>query len=99
MASISFHYFEWRCCYYYLLKLISFLFLLLRIFIQKIIVMHFSLQGRIEYSLLKDVTSESQYWTVRTRVVRFSEYLSNDDPPKILRLDLILLDEEVFIHS
>ena len=52
----------------------------------------------MEYSLLKDVTSESQYWTVRTRMVRFSEYLSNDDPPKILRLDLILLDEEVFIH-
>jgi len=48
----------------------------------------------MEYSLLKDVTSESQHWTVRTRVVRFSKYVSNDDPPKILRLDLILLDEE-----
>ena len=52
----------------------------------------------MEYSLLKDVTSESEYWTVRTQVVRFSEYLSNNDPPKILRLDQILLDEEVFIH-
>ncbi|KAG2546392.1 hypothetical protein PVAP13_9KG030199 [Panicum virgatum] len=48
----------------------------------------------MEYSLLKDDTSESQHWTVRTRVVRFSEYVSNDDPPKILSLDLILLDEE-----
>ena len=53
----------------------------------------------MEYSLLKDVTSESQHWTVRARVVRFAEYLSNDNPPKILRLDLILVDEEVLLGS
>ncbi|XP_039816751.1 uncharacterized protein LOC120679272 [Panicum virgatum] len=54
----------------------------------------FACSHRMEYSLLKDVTSESQHWTVRARVVRFAEYLSNDSPPKILRLDLILVDKE-----
>jgi len=34
-ASISFHYFQWSCCYYYLLNLVSSIFLLRRIFIPK----------------------------------------------------------------
>lgn len=42
---------------------------------------------RMEYSLLKDVTAESQHWTIRVRAIRFAEYLSNDEPPRILRLD------------
>ncbi|CAL4930979.1 unnamed protein product [Urochloa decumbens] len=48
----------------------------------------------MQHSFLKVVTSESQHWIIRTRVVRFSQYLSDDQPPIIRRLDLILLDEE-----
>ncbi|GJN22419.1 hypothetical protein PR202_gb09978 [Eleusine coracana subsp. coracana] len=48
----------------------------------------------MQHVMLKTITPESHQWTVRTRVVRFCEYLSNDDPPRTLRIDLILLDEE-----
>lgn len=52
----------------------------------------------MEYTLLKHVDAGSQQWTVHTRVVRFSKYISPDDPSKIRRLDLVLLDEEVLLH-
>ena len=49
----------------------------------------------MQYSLLKEVTADSHQWQVRTRVVRFSEYVDKAEPTKILRLDLVLLDEQV----
>lgn len=49
----------------------------------------------MDYTLLKYVDAGSQQWTVRARVVRFSKYISPDEPGKIRRLDLVLLDEEV----
>ncbi|XP_040381577.1 uncharacterized protein LOC102700249 isoform X4 [Oryza brachyantha] len=49
---------------------------------------------QMQYSLLKDVTQESHSWRVRVQVTRFSEYNSEDQPPVLLRLDLVLLDEE-----
>jgi len=54
--------------------------------------------GKMEYTKLKYVNETSQQWTVRARVVRFCRYLSPDDPTKIRRLDLVLLDEEVLLH-
>ncbi|XP_062220783.1 replication protein A 70 kDa DNA-binding subunit B-like [Phragmites australis] len=48
----------------------------------------------MQYSLLKEVTADSHQWQVRTRVVRFSEYVDKPEPTKILRLDLVLLDEQ-----
>ncbi|XP_040381578.1 replication protein A 70 kDa DNA-binding subunit B-like isoform X5 [Oryza brachyantha] len=50
--------------------------------------------SKMQYSLLKDVTQESHSWRVRVQVTRFSEYNSEDQPPVLLRLDLVLLDEE-----
>uniref|UniRef100_A0A0E0LQS2 Uncharacterized protein n=1 Tax=Oryza punctata TaxID=4537 RepID=A0A0E0LQS2_ORYPU len=49
----------------------------------------------MQYSLLKDVTQESRSWRVRVRVTRFSKYNSEDNPPVLFRLDLVLLDEEL----
>ncbi|CAL5085458.1 unnamed protein product [Urochloa decumbens] len=48
----------------------------------------------MNHSFLRDVTSESQKWTIRVRVTRFSEYKNKEEPPEVVRLDLILLDEE-----
>ncbi|CAL4932136.1 unnamed protein product [Urochloa decumbens] len=48
----------------------------------------------MNHRFLRDVTSESQKWTIRVRVTRFSEYKNKEEPPQIVRLDLILLDEE-----
>ncbi|KAL6626309.1 hypothetical protein ACP70R_030035 [Stipagrostis hirtigluma subsp. patula] len=45
------------------------------------------------YSLLKDVTSDSQRWRVKVRVVRFSEFFNSEQPPKLQRVDFIMLDE------
>ncbi|CAL5049621.1 unnamed protein product [Urochloa decumbens] len=50
--------------------------------------------ARMNHSFLRNVTSESQKWTIRVRVTRFSEYKNKEEPPQIVRLDLILLDEE-----
>ena len=52
----------------------------------------------MEYAKLASVTVDSQHWTVKVRVTRFSNYIGPDNPDKILRLDLILLDEEVYCH-
>jgi hypothetical protein len=49
----------------------------------------------MQYSMLKSVTSDSQQWTIKIRAVRFSEYSTEDNPPRVFRLDMILLDEEV----
>lgn len=46
------------------------------------------------YSFLSDVNPQSQQWTIKARVIRFSQYLSTDQPPKVLRLDLIVVDEK-----
>lgn len=51
--------------------------------------------GNMQYTSLKDVNASSQQWTVQARLVRFCKYLSPDEPNKIRRLDLVLLDEEV----
>jgi hypothetical protein len=48
----------------------------------------------MDYSLLKDVTQESHRWRVRVRATRFSEFTTANEPDKILRLDLVLLDEQ-----
>jgi hypothetical protein len=45
--------------------------------------------------MLKSVSTDSQQWTVKVRAVRFSEYSTEDNPPKVFRLDMVLLDEEV----
>lgn len=53
----------------------------------------------MEYSLLKDISPESHQWTIRTRVTRFSEYMSNEQPRRTpMRIDLLLLDETVSEH-
>lgn len=49
----------------------------------------------MEYALLKDVTQESHRWRVRVRATRFSEYVDDGSPKKVLRLDFVLLDEQV----
>jgi hypothetical protein len=49
----------------------------------------------MQYSKIADVTSDVHRWTVKARIVRFSEYATQDTPPKILRLDMVLIDEEV----
>lgn len=48
----------------------------------------------MDYSLLKDVTQESHRWRVRVRATLFSEFTTANEPDKILRLDLVLLDEQ-----
>lgn len=48
----------------------------------------------MQYTSLKDVNESSQQWTVRARLVRFCKHLSPDEPNKIRRLDLVLLDDE-----
>ncbi|KAJ1262249.1 hypothetical protein BS78_09G092200 [Paspalum vaginatum] len=48
----------------------------------------------MNHSMLKVVTTESQNWTVRVRVVRFVRSRSIQDPSKPGRLDFILLDAE-----
>uniref|UniRef100_A0A0D3FRJ7 Replication protein A 70 kDa DNA-binding subunit B/D first OB fold domain-containing protein n=1 Tax=Oryza barthii TaxID=65489 RepID=A0A0D3FRJ7_9ORYZ len=52
------------------------------------------LLAKMDYSLLKDVTQESHRWRVRVRATRFSEFTTANEPDKILRLDLVLLDEQ-----
>jgi len=52
----------------------------------------------MEYAKLASITADSQHWTVKVHVTRFSNYIGPDNPDKILRLDLILLDEEVYCH-
>jgi hypothetical protein len=49
----------------------------------------------MQYSKVADVTSDVHQWTVKVGIVRFSEYATQDIPPKILRLDMVLIDEEV----
>ena len=49
----------------------------------------------MQYTKLEAVTPDSQHWTVKVRVVRFNEYTSEDTPPRVLRMDMVLLDEEV----
>ncbi|TVU19066.1 hypothetical protein EJB05_35195 [Eragrostis curvula] len=52
---------------------------------------------KMSYSLLKDLPSHTQKWRIKVRVVRFSEFLSNDQPPKVNRLHFVLLDEKANI--
>lgn len=52
------------------------------------------LLAKMDYSLLKDVTQESHRWRVRVRATLFSEFTTANEPDKILRLDLVLLDEQ-----
>jgi hypothetical protein len=33
--------------------------------------------------MLKSVTSDSQQWTIKVRAVRFSEYATEDNPPRV----------------
>ncbi|KAG8084329.1 hypothetical protein GUJ93_ZPchr0010g8304 [Zizania palustris] len=49
---------------------------------------------QMQHSLLKDITHESHSWHVRVRATRFSEYNSEDNPPVLLRLDFVIIDEE-----
>jgi hypothetical protein len=44
--------------------------------------------------MLRNVTQESHHWQVRVRVTRFSQFTTANEPDKILRLDLVLLDEQ-----
>ena len=53
------------------------------------------LQEEMDYVLLKDVNADYHAWCVRVRVVRFREYLSEEQPPVVQRLDMIFLDEKV----
>ncbi|KAL6596972.1 hypothetical protein ACP70R_047106 [Stipagrostis hirtigluma subsp. patula] len=46
------------------------------------------------YALLKDVNPDSQRWRVKVRVVRFSEFHNKEQPPKLQRIDFIMLDEK-----
>uniref|UniRef100_A0A0E0RIC3 Replication protein A 70 kDa DNA-binding subunit B/D first OB fold domain-containing protein n=1 Tax=Oryza rufipogon TaxID=4529 RepID=A0A0E0RIC3_ORYRU len=48
----------------------------------------------VSYFSLRDVTQESHRWQVRVRVTRFSQFTTANEPDKILRLDLVLLDEQ-----
>jgi hypothetical protein len=45
--------------------------------------------------MLRNVTQESHHWQVRVRVTRFSQFTTANEPDKILRLDLVLLDEQI----
>ena len=64
-----------------------------------IFLLFFTLLGcNMEYAKLASITADSQHWTVKVHVTRFSNYIGPDNPDKILRLDLILLDEEVYCH-
>lgn len=49
----------------------------------------------MQYILLKDVTPESVQHTVKVRTVRFCEYLNNETPRVPMRMDLVLLDDQV----
>nr|XP_025877686.1 uncharacterized protein LOC9266439 isoform X10 [Oryza sativa Japonica Group] len=49
---------------------------------------------KMDYTMLRDVTQESHRWQVRVRVTRFSQFTTANEPDKILRLDLVLLDEQ-----
>ncbi|KAL6614561.1 hypothetical protein ACP70R_036831 [Stipagrostis hirtigluma subsp. patula] len=46
------------------------------------------------YAFLKDVNPDSQRWRVKVRVVRFSQFLTKDQPPRVQRIDFIMLDEK-----
>ncbi|KAL6605862.1 hypothetical protein ACP70R_041515 [Stipagrostis hirtigluma subsp. patula] len=48
----------------------------------------------MSYAFLKDVNPDSQRWRVKVRVVRFTEFLTKDQPPKVQRIDFIMLDEK-----
>ncbi|KAL6897248.1 hypothetical protein ACP4OV_006944 [Aristida adscensionis] len=48
----------------------------------------------MQYTPLKDVTADSQHWTIKARAVRFSEHRNTDNPPKVIKLDFILIDEQ-----
>lgn len=50
----------------------------------------------MHHVLLKDVTQESHRWRIRVRVTRFSEYINDAQPGKVLRLDMVFLDEQVY---
>ncbi|TVU16943.1 hypothetical protein EJB05_32947, partial [Eragrostis curvula] len=52
-------------------------------------------RGAMEYSLVRDITPDSHRWCVKTRTVRFNEYLGDERPPVVRRLDFIMLDEKV----
>uniref|UniRef100_A0A0E0N4W5 DUF223 domain-containing protein n=1 Tax=Oryza rufipogon TaxID=4529 RepID=A0A0E0N4W5_ORYRU len=51
---------------------------------------------KMDYTILRNVTQESHHWQVRVRVTRFSQFTTANEPDKILRLDLVLLDEQYF---
>ncbi|CAD6266111.1 unnamed protein product [Miscanthus lutarioriparius] len=49
---------------------------------------------RMDHTPLKEITPHSHQWTVRVRAVRFSECKNKEQPPKIVRVDFILIDEQ-----
>jgi hypothetical protein len=51
---------------------------------------------KMQNSMLKSVTFDSQQWTIKVRAVRFSEYVSEDNPPKVFRLDMVCPPPKVF---
>lgn len=53
----------------------------------------------MEHVLLKKIGIHSQQWTVRVRVIRFSDFFNSDTPPKVSRIDLVLLDEQVCLTA
>jgi hypothetical protein len=50
---------------------------------------------RMEHTPLKEITPHSHQWTVRVRAVRFSECKNKEQPPRVVRIDFILIDEQV----
>ena len=44
---------------------------------------------------LKKVCPDHSRWKVMVRVVRFYEKFTNEQPPKLARFELIMVDEEV----
>ncbi|XP_066308314.1 replication protein A 70 kDa DNA-binding subunit D-like [Miscanthus floridulus] len=48
----------------------------------------------MDHAPLKEITPHSHQWTVRVRAIRFSECKNKEQPPKIVRVDFILIDEQ-----
>jgi len=44
---------------------------------------------------LKKVCPDHSRWKVKVRAVRFYERFTNEQPPRLARFELIMLDEEV----
>lgn len=49
----------------------------------------------MEHTTLKEITPHSHQWTVRVRAVRFSECKNKEQTPRVVRIDFILIDEQV----